>query len=471
MSPYDEFNATHLYRFKRVSKNTQSKVKLTKQPTKARAQQKAPTRRLQSTTKAVGKKYTPIYPLPPRDKTVRHSLNNDRRLHAGGQVTYIDTAAMLADPCGPTLVAGQYGTVEGSLVRTRRSIANNGANVSTCGYVVWCPDYTPGIEVSPDGFTEGNLFVWTAVSSSTTPLNESAAPFGLNLNGDGGGGQFPVNGVMNTAGHVHDPATVLADSGIMQDARCLSACVQINMTGQSLTTSGEYCQLDSITIQALMGEGIGISSPASSVDDLFDYCSAAHPFTKNSVEVNWRPSLTSAIFRGGSDSVVHMKSNFPTTLSESAEGQTPRFFGIAWRGLSLAAPNPFSVTFVKNLEFRLPPIAHMAHKPPEQVPATIIKALTYLDTKLPSWQDVSDDAKTLDFSKLFKGAQTVYAVGSAVAGMAGLFAAAPVTPGSLSDAAPTFQAPTRKRSYAVRRRSQAVTPPNTQGPGAAYVLL
>lgn len=456
-------------------KNNKSSVKLTQNKPKKQLSGEQLQPRLKRALK-VGKEYRPIYPLPPKRERSKPQGYSDRRVHNSGHISYIDTAAMLADPCGTTLVAGQYGTIEGSLARCRRSMANTGAVTATCGYIIWCPDYSPDDDASLDTFEEANLFAWSNLTSAAEPQNTPTYPYGYQVSGDGGIGSFPVNGNMTTATRIYDPATELAKSGLSQDIRCLSACIQVNMTGQTLTTSGEYCQIDSLTMDAVLSTG----SSGISVDRLFDYCSTAHPFTKSSVEVNWRPSQTSSTFRSPHDGALHVKAATKSVLSESSEVQVPRFFGLAWRGLSTAAANPFTVTLVKNVEFRLPPMAHMAHKPPEQAAPTIVQALTYLDTKLPNWQDTSEQADTIDFAKLFHGAKTVYAVGSAIAGAAGLFANAPVKPGSLSDRAPLFQPPTKTPDWVLERRrrireeitrAKATTAVQPGAIGGAYQIL
>lgn len=475
VSTREALNAVFQIGFQSISPNkTKSSVKLSQTKPKARpVKNTKPVRQAQ----AVGKQYRPIYPLPKRETQRAHPYT-DRRLHSSGRTTFVDVAAMLADPCGVTLVGGQYGTIEGSLARVRRSLANNGATTATAGYIIWCPDYSPNDDDNADGFQEANLFAYTSVSSGISPSNTTTYPYGYQISGDGYPGSFPVNGNMATATRIFDPASHLARSGYSQDIRCLSACIQINMTGQTLTTSGEYCQIDSLTMDAIINAGSSGDNGAS-VDELFDYCSAAHPFTKDSVEVNWRPSQASATFRSPYDGALHVKASTKSSLSESSEVQVPRFFGIAWRGLSTAAANPFTVTLVKNIEFRLPPMDHMAHRPPEQTTPSIIEALTYLDTKLPSWQDTSEEAHTIDFAKLFHGAKTVYAVGSAIAGAAGLFTPAPIVPGSLAGRAPTFQpAPKtpawvleRKRRAAEIERAKNTAPPQPGALGGPYQLL
>jgi hypothetical protein len=299
---------------------------------------------------------------------------------------------MIADPCGDIVQPGQYLAIEGSIARSHKSIECSNTSTGASGYIFWCPDYCPSVEnllPSPTAH-EANLFAFSSNSASTNPTNTPASPYGNEAPAN-----FFTGSNMVTSCMLSDPSAFLATSSLVADVRCLSACMRVTPTGKMLDMSGQLAFIEGIPLEALMGiphDGLASSTPAS-VNSLFDYASDTRYLGRDACEIKWRPHDTSAIFRSAEDGAVHVggssgAANQSSRPSESAETQSPLFFGLCWRGVDVTVGHPFIFDLIKNNEFRLKPISHLSHMPARQVSDTplVDDAVRVLDRRLPSWQ-------------------------------------------------------------------------------------
>jgi hypothetical protein len=207
--------------------------------------------------------------------------------------------------------------------------------------------------------------------------------------------------------------------------RCLSACIRFTAPGKALDVSGEYAMINNIGLESLV-PSVGGFTPVT-VDDLFDYATHTDTIQKRTVEVRYRPSVDSAVFRSSRDGAAHVYAVPGTNVtvpSESAKTQTPRFFGIAWRNVDTTVGHPFSVQLVKNIEYRTRPLLHMSQTPVRTISEIpLVKpALEVLDKLHPDWAEENDESWTDIVAKVALGA-----AGQSVKHLAGSI------PGLLSD--------------------------------------
>lgn len=214
---------------------------------------------------------------------------------------------------------------------------------------------------------------------------------------------------MTTAVGLWEPGMNWVQQAIVQDTRCLSACMRMTSTGKAMDTSGQFCLIDNLSLGALFPNNGGASVNTPTVDDMFTYASSVHAFTKDSIEIKWRPTETSGQFRTETDGTVHVYdgnvSNFTSDPSETAISQSARFVGIAWRGVDTSVGHPFVFDFIKNVESRLAPQANMAMSPPVQVSnePLVKEAVRQLDRRLPNWATAQEKSTSQVISELAFG--------------------------------------------------------------------
>lgn len=318
---------------------------------------------------------------PPR----RRRRRKKRGPGQSGAWTASPYTAMLADPCGSTLVPGFWGTSEGLLARARSTITFTGSGTGTSGYILWSPDYfSVGAVGTPLVDTPANLFAWNAVSPATQPINVSpTASYGDHFMSD-----FENGSVMSTAASGSDPAYGILEDDIVQDARPISACVSITYTGTMANASGQIGFIDNFPLESLLSGGVGDNPP--SVDELFRYTSKTSRLGVDTLEIVSRVNDSGHFFRDENDSPVLVNPGGltnPATVTPLGAAQQPRFFGFCWRGLDAAASNPLVFELTKNFEWRAAPRSGFAAAPPvtyfDSPPAHDVQRR--LDAKVPGW--------------------------------------------------------------------------------------
>ena len=256
---------------------------------------------------------------------------------------YVD---MVLNPCESTLVPGLYGTSEGLLARLKATyhipaLGGTPHGASTCGYVLWCPDFCN----KDDGFgswtTQGNLFEWQHTSSSVAPSNSGGFPYGTCRD-------RVVDGTVTTL-TLDDPAANLVRSDIVSDARVLGACMQMTYYGKMLDAAGEVGYISNLPVNELLSGGAG-GIPIS-VDDLLVYCNNKQRMGVDTLEAVYRPNeLSSNHFRTNEQRLLGMDTPNPTIIPPEAATLSPRCFGFVWRNVEPDAGLVFD--FTKSIEWR-----------------------------------------------------------------------------------------------------------------------
>lgn len=243
---------------------------------------------------------------------------------------------MVSDPCSATLIPGLYGSDEGMLARTKRSIRfDYGGNGATAGMFLWCPDYTNGYDVPP---TQSNIFKFSTTNSSTPIVNTAANGLGTGT-------------ASSASGHVtSDPANGLLRGDIVSDMRPLAACIQMQYIGSLRDSSGEIAYVQNLPVADLLYGGAG-GGPLS-VDNVFAYTTHKARFGLETYENVFKPSVeNSSHFRDENDSLLVLDTGVAaTTVSDNVENFSPTWIGFAWRGATAEAPLTFDL--IKNVEWR-----------------------------------------------------------------------------------------------------------------------
>jgi hypothetical protein len=295
-------------------------------------------------------------------------------------------ARMIADPCNAVLVPGCFTSSEGYLARLRDTINNN--SVGVAGYVLWAPMYHNN-NASPVGLaTNFNLFGFTAVDSSVSPVNAAhpSFPYGAAIN-------F-ANSLQNgTAFGIPDPASSIVGVGnaIVQDARLISACMNMTYTGPMAASQGEFCYVR-IPLTTLLGDVENGQLPIS-VDEIFRMSSNRQRLGVDTIEVVHRPETElTELFHESQDACMQKGGSgdptIPITqLGPTAELRQVNVFGLAWRALSPDNNANLTFEFTKNIEWRPAPKSGFVASVPRNISGggSMQRAVTALDNAIPNW--------------------------------------------------------------------------------------
>jgi len=281
-------------------------------------------------------------------------------------------AMMVADPCGATLVDGVFGTGEGALTRlkSQKRIGDNIGDSYTCGYCLWCPDFTnkdtSGLLPNEPYPSQGNLFLWQSDDTAKVPSNTGSVPYGYGLG-------------LETAEVLNDPAANLLRSDIIADARCIGACMQLRYFGKMMDAAGEIGYISNLPVGELISGGVGNNS--FSVDELMNYANNTRRFGTDTVECVYRLDATSsAVFRKESVNLVDIPPNAvavptgpPSEVSAASEAAGPRMFGFVWRN---TLPNAgCTLSFTKSIEYRSEVNSGITQTKPRSYGANLVPAV------------------------------------------------------------------------------------------------
>ena len=258
---------------------------------------------------------------------------------------------MVLDPCESNLVPGLYGTAEGLLARLKSTyhipaMAAHPSGASTCGYVLWCPDFSNKDNGGLDSHTtswsdQGNLFAWQENDSTVQPSNGGGFPYGSNRN--------PITDGTLTTRVLDDPAANLVRSDIVADARVIGACMQMTYYGKMLDSAGEVGFISNLPVEELIHGGA--NNLPFSVDDLLIYCNNKSRLGIDTLENVYRPNeLSSNHFRTNDESLLDFDVPNPAVVSPESKTLSPRCFGFVWRNVEPDAGLVFD--FTKSIEWR-----------------------------------------------------------------------------------------------------------------------
>jgi len=325
-----------------------------------------------------------------------------RRQRTGIDPTLPLYAEMLANPCNSSLVPGIFGDAEGLLARVKSTITNSAPAASTCGFILWSPDYhEKGSNATVTSTDRVNMNVLAWSSDSPDQVVENSQIFGAGARKMGTSTvPFSNSGLFGvTARAFDDPAAELLTSDIVQDARTIGACIKMTYTGTALKSSGQFARVQDLPLSAIFGQGtIGADEGPSTgltVNDLFRITTNTGRLGVETLENVSRPDDSSHIFRGGEEgplSVINDAVAFPdANASETKEAATlePQWFGFCWRGLDTSEVSPLVFELFKSIEWRPRPNSGftLANKRSIHTESQIKKVTKILDEQNPSWRD------------------------------------------------------------------------------------
>lgn len=315
---------------------------------------------------------------------------------------------MVADPCNSTLVPGLFGSSEGLLARLKENIqAIDDASLS-CGYLLWCPEYSNSYDpLSDPAPSSGNLFMWQSSDPGKRPANHAdGVPYG----------SAPLSANMTTAAAIPDPAASILESDIVADARCVGACLQMTYYGRMADSSGEVAFIDNLPVSQLFES----PTPAvgSSVNQLMQYTNKHMRLGTDTIETVFRPSeTTSSTFRGEHDACLLIPGtsapttvdSLPTQLGVGPSVSEPRVFGFVWR--NVVGTQSFSFDITKSIEWRAEVSSGLTQTPLRSIaPSQVARVNRVIDSKPHpriNWHRVTDSVSS-EISKIaFTGAGSV----------------------------------------------------------------
>lgn len=279
-------------------------------------------------------------------------------------------AKLVADPCNSKLVPGLYGSTEGMLGRFINDVTVKSAySALKFGYIVWFPTFHNDQDVSTSTQTCLNTIMWASSNASAIPA----------LNDYGRGN------TLLTAVSYPDPCYNFIKGDVCQDARTLSACLEVEYSGTTSGGQGLVGTLTNVPVSALLYGGTGNTPP--SVTMMMQYCNQKTRAVDREI-VKWRPKIGDASFR---DDI-----NGPIMTANSAGGITsiPSYSnddaptGIGFVFYNVTALSDYLITATKNIEWRPEVGSGLSQMPPTGTtsPGILNGILKSLDDNYPGWQ-------------------------------------------------------------------------------------
>lgn len=311
-------------------------------------------------------------------------------------------AEMLSNPCNSQLIPGIFGDAEGLLARVKSTITSSSTAGSTCGYLLWSPDYH---EKGSNATTNSpirdyiNVLAWTSDDPDVNPQNSQSLGAGARKLGTSTTpfASDPLLGV--TSRGYDDPAAELLTSDIVQDARTIGACIKMTYTGTQRKASGQYARVQDLPLSAIFNSVVidGDEGPSSSisVNEIFRVSTNTGRLGIETLENVSRPDDSSHVFRGGLEgplTLINDVVNSPNAnTKETTEASTlePQWFGFAWRGLDTSEVTPLVFELFKSIEWRPKPNSGftLANKQTVHTTSQIKKVTQVLDKAVPTWRD------------------------------------------------------------------------------------
>lgn len=267
-------------------------------------------------------------------------------------------ARMVADPCNGPMLEGFYSSAEGMLNKLKTTYGS--AQTVSNGYILWDPSFTSSVD-DPGSF---NCLFVASTNSSDHPSNNGANPLGSSLTDlklEVGAGPF-------------------CQSATVSDARCVGACLRATYTGRMDASSGIIAVIDNIPAEAVLN-----GSTTVSVDELIALSSVVERANLATLEVKYKPSDYSHVFRTNSEGLFDFTTGIVTTISDEAERSGAHLMGFAFKGVTSMAD--FIFEFHQNIEWRPNVDSGFISKVPRQLKSAghSSEVIKYLDNHHPNW--------------------------------------------------------------------------------------
>jgi len=315
---------------------------------------------------------------------------------AAGITSVRDIAAMLTDPCGAVLKPGTYGSSSGYMARFHGVSSPMTQTNSTCGVVLWAPNYFCKGWENAQAVTTYNAYTAAATSTADTLLFNNVP-----------------NGAVNGSGFgIEDPAYKFVNGATCASARCVSACLKLTYTGAVVNSAGS---VSPIRVPFAVLEGIVNGSVVPTVEAFLQFASETHRLGLDTLEIKWRPSADDT-FRTASASGASVVGDDPLVrvvgpspyiydIGTKARAEQPYLIGYVWRGMTVPPSTNIQFDLYKNIEWAPEIGSGLASQPSIQMADSGVtqRALAMLDRAAPGW-----DTKVATAIKS-KGARAAYA--------------------------------------------------------------
>lgn len=290
-------------------------------------------------------------------KPRRRNRRRGRRRRTAISDPYIQ---MQIDPCNATNVPGLYGSSEGLLGRFKN---NHQLFSEPNGFFLWAPDFhNQGLsEVGPPYPRGTNVWSYQTANTGSIPTNTPTLPYGY--------GDLAASLDVTTTSYA-DPAYSLVNSDLIQDARIVSACMQMTYYGSMKNSAGEVAFISNLPLDALLSGGPG-DTPLT-VDWLMNYATHKQRLGIDTLENVYRLNEQSSDkFKDTGDFAVSTPDGGSSEVDQVSSTLAPRVFGFVWRSVQVGEGISFDLT--KSIEWRAKPASgltqsHIHRTGPSQVP-------------------------------------------------------------------------------------------------------
>jgi len=286
-------------------------------------------------------------------------------------------AAMLTNPCSAPLTPGLHTTDAGILSRFRSSLTPEDYDTDRqFGYCVWYPEYCASAALNDQGYSLGNCFTFVASTTSSTPINSVATPYGT---GNASGSI--------TASSVLVGANDFIRSHSCSDFRLLSACMKMSYTGSMTDSRGMIGAIQNFPIDTLLhGRGTGTVLDPPDIEEIYAMCANTCRLGVETKENIFTPGPSGETFRNENSRmlVIGDSGTSATRVGDAGRNQNPQGFGFCWVGVN---PNDILLEFTQNIEWR-PDAIGMVIQPAVVTSQSghLMRIRAYLDTHYPGWK-------------------------------------------------------------------------------------
>jgi len=203
-----------------------------------------------------------------------------------------------------------------------------------------------------------NVFSWSNADPDVSPINTGAVPFGIGA----AAGASAFNPLNTTALALKDPINQFVASGIVADAKVISACLQATYFGTMLDSSGQIGFIQNLPVRNLLEGGNG-GTPCS-VTDLFNNCTKTERLGLKTMEVISRPMNGTELFHTqyNGSMEVHAAGSTPSVTTYTYTTTPTCVCGFIWRSTDNQSRIVFDM--IKNSAWRPNPTSGLANPIP-----------------------------------------------------------------------------------------------------------
>lgn len=326
------------------------------------------------------KKQNKISRQPSRAKRPKKKATKPRK---NKSTTSDPILRLIADPCNAPLVPF-YGGQSGYLSRTAQNyslqqVLGTGSTIGTNGYVVWFPQY----HCDPVDGNVVNFYCYATTGVGGPGLAGSL----WNGTSTSGVATAATAYAGNQLAHIFDPAYAFLRNGIAEDARTLSACLQVIYQGTTSASQGMFYPLTNIPLDSVFNGG-GNPGTIPSVNQILRYAGTGQRVTDR-FEVRFTPDQVSMQFQDALYGPLLRTSNTTAPSGDGAIARTAQPLGFGFAFTNLGVASDYQMFATKNYEWRPKMNVGLTASTSNQNiadPTFVQRAVRTLDATNPHWR-------------------------------------------------------------------------------------